>query len=495
MILNQLLETIEPVKIIGQTEIDIRDICFDSRKVQPQSLFVAQCGVNVDGHSFLADVINRGAAAVVIQANKEADLEEKVLQSIRNQLITTVVVQDTDETLGLLAAAWYGHPSHRLKLVGVTGTNGKTTIATLLYNLTRFLGAKAGLISTIENIIEGEVIPTDHTTPDALTIQSLLAKMVEKGCQYAFMEVSSHAIAQKRIAGLRFHIAAFTNLTRDHLDYHKTFDEYRDTKQSLFTHLPTDAFAITNLDDRNGLVMSQKSKAQLRTYSLTNPSANYHAQLVEMQITGMQLLFNGNEFYTPLVGLFNISNLLCIYAVADLLGFEKSAILTQMSRLHPAKGRFQVLHTKEGKTAIIDYAHTPDAVENVLKTIQHLMQNSPDQGRIITVIGCGGNRDKGKRPLMAKIAYLYSQQLILTSDNPRNEDPIAIIDDMKAGLTPTQQQQTLCIPDRQTAIQTACTLASKNDIVLIAGKGHENYQIIQGVKHHFDDFEIAQRYL
>ena len=401
-------------------------------------------------------------------------------------------VEDTDNrALGLLAAAFYDQPSKKLKLVGVTGTNGKTTIATLLYKLTRTMGHKAGLLSTVVNYIDDQAVEATHTTPDALELNRLLHDMVEAGCEYAFMEVSSHAIAQERIAGLDFDGALFTNLTRDHLDYHKTFDNYRDTKKRLFDNLKKDAFAVTNKDDKNGLVMTQNCKARVSTYS-TCAMADFKAQILEEGFDGMLLQVNGQEVFVPLVGRFNVSNLLCIYGAAINLGFEPTEVLRVLSTLRPVNGRFETIHSPKGWTAIIDYAHTPDAVDNVIQTIREIKK---EEAKLITVVGCGGNRDKGKRPMMAQIAKKGSEQLILTSDNPRDEEPADILQDMAAGLTNDELRSTLIIEDRASAIQTACILAQKDDVILVAGKGHEDYQIIKGVKHHFDDHEQVKKYI
>ncbi len=390
-----------------------------------------------------------------------------------------------------MASRWYANPSQQLTLVGVTGTNGKTTIATLLYHLTRAFGHKTGLLSTVCNYINDIPVPSTHTTPDALELNRLLRQMVDAGCQYAFMEVSSHAIAQNRIEGLDFDGAIFTNLTRDHIDFHKTFDNYRDTKKLLFDNLKPDAFAITNKDDRNGLVMTQNTKAHIKTYS-TQSVADYTAQIVEEGFDGMSLLINRQEVFVPLVGRFNVSNILAIYATALSLGFPSNEVLRIISTLRPVNGRFETIHSPKGWTAIVDYAHTPDALENVINTINEIRTPS---AQLITVVGCGGNRDKGKRPMMAHIARQGSGKLILTSDNPRDEQPADIIHDMLEGLSPDEQRSTLVIEDRRTAIQTACALANKNDVILVAGKGHEDYQIINGVKHHFDDHEVIRQYL
>ena len=483
MQLQELLSVIEPIEIIGSTDKEINGLHFDSRKIGAGDLFVAQVGTAVDGHTFIEGCIEKGATAVVL-SNKEY---------IKHQTsnITYILVENTDKALGLLASKWFGEPSKALTLVGVTGTNGKTTIATLLYKLVRALGHKAGLLSTVVNYIEDEAVPATHTTPDAIELNGLLRRMVDAGCTYAFMEVSSHAIAQERIAGLDFDGALFTNLTRDHIDYHKTFDNYRDTKKRLFDELKKSAFAVTNKDDKNGLVMTQNCKAAVHTYS-TRSLADYKAQILEEGFDGMLLSLNGKEVFVPLVGRFNVSNLLCIYGAALNLGFEELDVLRVLSTLKPVNGRFETIHSPKGWTAIVDYAHTPDAVDNVIQTIREIKKEG---AKLITVVGCGGNRDKGKRPMMAKIAKQGSEQLILTSDNPRDEEPADILNDMKAGLTEEELRSTLVIEDRAAAIQTACTLAQANDVILVAGKGHEDYQIIKGVKHHFDDHEVVKRYL
>ena len=497
MILKDLLNAIEPIEVIGRTDIEIKSLHFDSRKIGAGDLFVAQVGTAVDGHTFIDSCIANGAAAIVL--SKREFMANVKCQMSNDKCPTYILVQNTDRALGLLASKWFGEPSKALTLVGVTGTNGKTTIATLLYKLVRALGHKAGLLSTVVNYIDAEPVPATHTTPDALELNALLRRMVDAGCTYAFMEVSSHAIAQERIAGLDFDGALFTNLTRDHIDYHKTFDNYRDTKKRLFDGLKKSAFAVTNKDDKNGLVMTQNCKATVHTYS-TRSLADYKAQILEEGFDGMMLSINGKEVFVPLVGRFNVSNLLCIYGAALNLGFDELDILRVLSTLKPVNGRFETIHSPKGWTAIVDYAHTPDAVDNVIQTIREILNSkaiNPQSGqtaKLITVIGCGGNRDKGKRPMMAQIAKKGSEQLILTSDNPRDEEPLDILNDMKAGLTETELRSTLVIEDRAAAIQTACTLAQANDVILIAGKGHEDYQIIKGVKHHFDDHEQVRKY-
>ena len=479
MKLETLLQAIRPIEVIGNKDVEITGIQFDSRKVTTGNLFVAQKGTAVDGHQFINSCISAGAAVVVCENTDGIDNTNNA---------TIIRVKNSDEALGRIAAAWFDNPSRKLKLVGVTGTNGKTTIATLLYKLVRALGHKAGLLSTVVNYVDEQAVPSTHTTPDALQLNGLLADMVAAGCEYAFMEVSSHSIAQERIAGLDFDGALFTNLTRDHIDYHKTFDNYRDTKKRLFDTLKKDAFAVTNKDDKNGMVMLQNCKAHLHTYS-TRSMADYRGMILEEGFDGMLLTINQKEVFVPLVGRFNLQNLLCIYGAAVCLGFEPQEVLRILSTLTAVNGRFEAIHSPKGWTAIIDYAHTPDAVDNVIKTINEIRK-----GRLITVVGCGGNRDKGKRPMMAKIAKHGSEQLILTSDNPRDEEPKDILKDMTDGLTEEELRSTLVIEDRATAIQTACTLAQKDDVILIAGKGHEDYQIIKGVKHHFDDHEEVKKY-
>lgn len=482
MQLSTLLNTLHPVEVIGRSDIEINSIQFDSRLVGDGDLFVAQSGTSVDGHTFITHCISQGARAIVL-SNRD------FLASDDN--VTYILVKDTNEALGLLACEWYGNPSKHLTLVGVTGTNGKTTIATLLYKLTRGMGEKAGLLSTVVNYVDDEAVPSTHTTPDALALNALLARMVEAGCRYAFMEVSSHSIAQARVAGLDFDGAIFTNLTRDHIDYHKTFDNYRDTKKLLFDRLKKNAFAITNRDDKNGMVMVQNTRSHIYTYS-TRSLADFKGIILEEGFDGMLLSINNQEVFVPLIGRFNTSNLLAIYGTAVSLGFDKTEVLRVLSTLEAVNGRFETIHSSKGWTAVVDYAHTPDAVDNVIKTINDIRKAD---SRLITVVGCGGNRDKGKRPMMASIACKGSDQLILTSDNPRDEEPVDILNDMVAGLTKKELEKTLVIEDRFSAIKTACTLAQKNDVILVAGKGHENYQIIKGVKHHFDDHEVVKQCL
>lgn len=478
MYISELIKDIEPIQIIGDTDVDIADIQFDSRKVASGSMFVATKGTTTDAHNFINQCIAQGAKAIVCE-----DMPQTMVEGV-----TYIQVENSARALGLLASCFYGYPSKHLILVGVTGTNGKTTIATLLYKLVREMGHRAGLLSTVCNYIEDEAVAATHTTPDALALNELLSRMVEAGCEYAFMEVSSHSIAQERIAGLDFNGGIFTNLTRDHIDFHKTFENYRDAKKHFFDILPKTAFAVTNKDDKNGLVMTQNTQAKVYTYS-TRTLADFHAQIIEESFDGMLLSINRQEVFVPLVGRFNVSNLLAIYGTALCLGFEKMEVLRVLSTLKPVNGRFETIYSPKGWVAIVDYAHTPDAAENVISTINDILSTMPQRGRLITVIGCGGNRDKGKRPMMASIAKRQSDQLILTSDNPRDEDPQDILNDMLEGLTEDDKLSTLVIADRRQAIRTACTIAQQGDVILVAGKGHENYQIIQGVKHHFDDHE------
>ena len=493
MILSELLSAIEPLEVLGRTDKEIKGLHFDSRQIGEGYMFVAQVGTAVDGHTFISSCVEKGAAAIVLSKREYMAEKTQMDKAPCPKDTTYILVENTDKALGLLASKWFGEPSKSLTLVGVTGTNGKTTIATLLYKLVRALGHKAGLLSTVVNYIEDEAVAATHTTPDAIELNGLLRRMVDAGCRYAFMEVSSHAIAQERIAGLDFDGALFTNLTRDHIDYHKTFDNYRDTKKRLFDGLKKSAFAVTNKDDRNGLVMTQNCKAAVHTYSVRS-LADYKAQILEEGFEGMMLSMNGKEVFVPLVGRFNVSNLLCIYGAALCLGFDELDVLRVLSTLKPVNGRFETIQSNKGWTAIVDYAHTPDAVENVIQTIREILGRDKGQRKLITVVGCGGNRDKGKRPMMAQIAQKGSDQLILTSDNPRDEDPKDILKDMTDGLTADELKSTLVIEDRASAIQTACTLAQKGDVILVAGKGHEDYQIVKGVKHHFDDHEEVRKY-
>lgn len=478
MTLSELIKNIDTVNITGSTDIEIKGVDIDSRRVAEGHLFVAMKGTQVDGHTFIGKAVAQGAAAIFCE-----DMPAEVAEGV-----TYVQVSSTEDAVGKVATQFYGDPSRKLKLVGVTGTNGKTTIATLLYNMFRKLGYKCGLLSTVCNYIEEEKIPADHTTPDPIELNALLSRMVDAGCEYAFMECSSHAIAQKRIGGLNFTGGIFTNLTRDHLDYHKTFENYRDAKKAFFDGLPKTAFAITNADDKNGMVMVQNTKAKVKTYSVRS-MADFKAKILECHFGGMYLEIDGREVGVQFIGKFNVSNLLAVYGAAVMLGQNPENILIAMSTLKSVSGRLDPVHSPLGYTAIVDYAHTPDALENVLKAIHEVLNG---KGHVITVCGAGGNRDKGKRPIMAQEAVKQSDKVIITSDNPRFEDPQDIINDMLAGLTPQQMTKVVSIVDRKEAIRTACMLAQKGDVILVAGKGHEDYQEIKGVKHHFDDKEIIR---
>ena len=476
MKLNELLKNITPIKIIGNDDVEITGVNIDSRRIKTGHLFVAMKGTQVDGHQFIGKAIELGAISVLCE-----DLPE-VLQ----EGITYIQVESTEDAVGKVATLFYGDPSHKLKLVGVTGTNGKTTIATLLYNMFRKFGHKVGLLSTVCNYIDDVEVPADHTTPDPIELNELLAKMVEAGCEYAFMECSSHAIHQKRIGGLKFAGGLFTNLTRDHLDYHKTFENYRNAKKAFFDGLPKDAFAITNADDKNGMIMVQNTKATVKTYSIRT-LADFRARILECHFEGMYLEIDGREVGVQFIGKFNVSNLLAVYGAAIMLGKKPEDVLLVLSTLHSVNGRLEPIHSPEGFTAIVDYAHTPDALVNVLNAIHEVLDG---KGHVITVCGAGGNRDKGKRPLMAQEAVRQSDKVIITSDNPRFEEPQDIINDMLAGLNEQQMRKVISIVDRKEAIRTACMMAHKGDVVLVAGKGHETYQEIKGVKHHFDDKEV-----
>ena len=478
MRLNELLKNVDTLNIAGDVEVEITGVNIDSRRIEKGHLFVAIPGTQTDGHKYIPKAIELGAAAVLCEKMPEEQIPE----------VTYVQVASTEDAVGKVATLFYGDPSRKLKLVGVTGTNGKTTIATLLYNMFRKFGHKCGLLSTVCNYIEDEAIPADHTTPDPIELNRLLAQMVDAGCEYAFMECSSHAIAQKRIGGLKFAGGLFTNLTRDHLDYHKTFENYRDAKKAFFDGLDKDAFAITNADDKNGQIMVQNCKAQVKTYS-TRTMADFKAKIIECHFEGMYLDINGKEVGVQFIGKFNVSNLLAVYGAAVMLGKKPEDILLILSTLKSVNGRLEPIHSPEGYTAIVDYAHTPDALENVLNAIHEVLNG---KGKVITVCGAGGNRDKGKRPLMAQEAVKQSDKVIITSDNPRFEEPQDIINDMLAGLDQKQMKKVVSIVDRREAIRTACMLAEKGDVILIAGKGHEDYQEIKGVKHHFDDKEVVK---
>lgn len=478
MVLKELIKNIRTLNITGSTEKEITGVNIDSRRIETGHLFVAMKGTQTDGHAYIGKAITQGAAAILCE-----DMPESTVDGV-----TYIQVESTEDVVGEVATTFYGDPSRHLKLVGVTGTNGKTTIATLLYNMFRKLGYKCGLLSTVCNYIEDEQIPADHTTPDPIALNQLLSRMVQAGCQYAFMECSSHAIAQKRIGGLKFAGGIFTNLTRDHLDYHKTFENYRDAKKAFFDGLSKGAFAITNADDKNGMVMVQNTKATVKTYS-TRSMADFRAKILECHFGGMYLEIDGREVGVQFIGKFNVSNLLAVYGAAIMLGEKPDNVLLVMSTLKSVSGRLDPVHSPEGYTAIVDYAHTPDALENVLKAIHEVLNG---KGQVITVCGAGGNRDKGKRPLMAQEAVKQSDKVIITSDNPRFEEPQAIIDDMLAGLTTQQMKKVISIVDRKEAIRTACMMAQKGDVILVAGKGHENYQEVCGVKHHFDDKEVLK---
>lgn len=478
MNLSQLIVNCQPARVVGQADREVRSVQIDSRKVQQGDVFVALRGTQVDGHEYIGKAVAQGAVAVVCET-LPADVSGEV---------TYLVYPDTELAVGPLATACAGDPSRRMRLVGVTGTNGKTTIATVLYHMFRRMGYKCGLCSTVCNYIDGRPIPTECTTPDAVTLNNLLGQMADEGCEYAFMEVSSHSVAQHRIGGLRFAGGIFTNLTRDHLDYHKTFENYRDAKKAFFDALPADAFAVTNADDKNGMVMVQNTQAQVRTYSVRG-AADFKGRILEESFEGMNLEMDGREVSVQFVGRFNVSNLLAVYAASVMLGVQPDEALVQLSAMKPVNGRFEAIRSPKGVTAIVDYAHTPDALVNVLQTINEVLKH---RGECWTVCGAGGNRDRGKRPIMAQEAVKNSDRVIITSDNPRNEDPQAIIDDMLAGLDAEQRSSVLSIVDRREAIRTACMLAKPGDVILVAGKGHEDYQIVQGVKHHFDDHEVIR---
>ncbi len=478
MTIKQLIEEAKPLKIVGNDNIEVTGIEIDSRRIGPGNAFIAMKGTQVDGHQFIPKALELGATCIVCET-LPTELQEGV---------TYVQYESTESVAGALATHFYGDPTKRMKLIGVTGTNGKTTIATLLYTMFRQFGYKVGLCSTVCNYIDGRAIPTECTTPDPITLNRLLGQMADEGCQYAFMEVSSHAVVQHRIGGLTFAGGLFTNLTRDHLDYHKTFEAYRDAKKGFFDMLPKDAFAITNADDKNGMFMVQNTQATVRTYA-QRTSADFKARILEEGFEGMNLNIDGREVFVQFVGRFNVSNLLAVYGAAIMMGKDPEEVLIALSTMKPVNGRFEAIRSREGVTAIVDYAHTPDALVNVLSTINEVLQK---KGQCWTVCGAGGNRDKGKRPLMAQEAVRNSDRVIITSDNPRFEEPQDIINDMLAGLTDEERRTVITIVDRREAIRTACMLAKPGDVVLVAGKGHEDYQIIQGVKHHFDDHEVIR---
>ena len=478
MQLSTIIKNVRVEEVIGDVQREIADVHIDSRRIASDHLFVAMRGTQVDGHKYIQSAIDKGATAIVC---------EQLPELITNG-VTYLRVANSEEAVGPIATAFNDNPTDKVRLIGVTGTNGKTTIATLLYDMFRALGYKVGLISTVCNYIDDEAIPTEHTTPDAITLNSLLGRMAEEGCKYVFMEVSSHSVAQHRIGGLKFAGGIFTNLTRDHMDYHKTVDNYLRAKKAFFDALPKDAFVVTNLDDKNGLVMTQNTRAKVYTYSQRS-LADFKGRILEHYFDGMLLDVNNMEVFVQFIGKFNASNLLAVYGTACLLGKRPEDVLTVLSTLRPVSGRFDAVHSPQGLTAIVDYAHTPDAITNVLNAIHEVLGG---KGRVITVVGAGGNRDKGKRPLMAQEAVKGSDKVIITSDNPRFEEPQDIINDMLAGLTPVQKANVIAITDRREAIRTACLFAEKGDVILVAGKGHENYQDIKGVKHHFDDKEVLR---
>lgn len=480
MKLQNIIQGIEIIEINGSVTTDITSVHIDSRKVTEGGLFIATRGTQSDGHTFIQGAIKAGATAILC---------EEMPKEMNEKQVTFIRVSNTEKIAGKVATQFYGNPTSQLKLIGVTGTNGKTTIATLLYQMFRQMGYKVGLLSTVCNYINEKAVPATHTTPDPITLNSLLAQMVNEGCEYAFMEVSSHAIAQNRIAGLTFTGGIFTNLTRDHLDYHGTVENYLKAKKLFFDNLPKDAFAVTNLDDKNGLVMTQNTAAKVVTYSQRN-LCDFKGRILEHHLEGMIIDFNDKETAVQFVGKFNASNLLAVFATAVMLGQETDEVLRVMSMLKPVSGRFEAIRSPKGYTVIVDYAHTPDAIANVLGAIHEILNGN---GEIITVVGAGGNRDKGKRPLMAKEAVKGSTKVIITSDNPRFEEPADIIQDMLQGLSDEEQEKVLTISDRREAIRTACMIAKSGDVILVAGKGHEDYQDIKGVKHHFDDREEVKK--
>lgn len=480
MNLSSILKKIKVVNVKGELQREITGVNIDSRLVEEGNLFIAVKGTLTDGHKYISNALNSGATAVLVSNPIPVEIPNG---------ITFIQVDDTEDAVGKIATSFYGDPTSRLKLVGVTGTNGKTTVATVLYNMFRKMGHKCGLLSTVCNYIDNRAIPTDHTTPDAITLNKLLAEMVNEGCEYAFMECSSHSIHQKRIGGLHFTGGIFTNLTRDHLDYHKTFENYRDAKKTFFDGLSKDAFAITNVDDKNGMIMIQNTRATVRTYSIRT-AADYKGRILEESIEGMLLNIDGQEVSVHFVGKFNVSNLLAVYGAALMLGKETKEILRVLSFLQPVNGRFEAIRSPKGFSAIIDYAHTPDALVNVLTAINEIVRG---KGHVITVCGAGGNRDKGKRPLMAREAANRSDRVIITSDNPRFEDPQDIINDMLEGLDKEQKSKTISISNRREAIRAAAMMAEPGDVILVAGKGHEPYQEIKGVKYHFDDHEEIKK--
>ncbi|MEQ8241582.1 MAG: UDP-N-acetylmuramoyl-L-alanyl-D-glutamate--2,6-diaminopimelate ligase [Cyclobacteriaceae bacterium] len=474
--LKDILYGVKLISIHGERDWSIQSVAFDSRHVEKESLFVAIKGLHSDGHDYISKAIELGAIAILCETLPETRIDG----------ITYIEAENSARALGKVSANFYGNPSNRVEVVGITGTNGKTTTATLLYQLFSLLGYKVGLISTVEIIIGNEIIPAKYTTPDALAIQRLLAQMSKAGCTHCFMEVSSHALVQHRTAGLNFKGAVFTNISHDHLDYHLTFDEYIKAKKLLFDGLGANAFALTNVDDKRGRVMLQNCKAEKATYAVKS-IADFKAKTIHNTIQGLELEIDGINAWFKMVGNFNVYNLLAVYSCASLLGEEKEEVLTALSQLDGARGRFEIIDNAMQVLAIVDYAHTPDALDNVLTTIDNLRTR---QETLVTVIGCGGDRDATKRPEMANIAARFSNKVILTSDNPRTEDPNQILKDMMAGVSKTDQRKTMVIADRREAIRTACNLVNKGDIILVAGKGHETYQEINGVRHHFDDKEV-----
>jgi len=478
MKLEEIINGIDVIETKGNLTQEISGIHIDSRKIEPGHLFVAVKGTQTDGHTYIDKAIGKGASTIVCETLPES----------LNKDVIYIKVKNTEDCVGHLATTFYGNPTSKLELVGVTGTNGKTTIATLLYKMFRKFGYKVGLISTVCNYIDDEAIPTEHTTPDPITLNKLLGRMADEGCKYVFMEVSSHSVAQKRIGGLKFAGGIFTNLTRDHLDYHGTVDNYLRAKKTFFDNLPKSAFALTNLDDKNGMVMVQNTKAKVCTYSLRSIS-DFKGKVLEDSFEGMLMDINNVEVNVQFIGRFNASNLLAVYGTACMIGKKPENVLLVLSTLQPVSGRFETLRSSRGYSAIVDYAHTPDALTNVLNTIGEVLNG---RGQVITVVGAGGNRDKGKRPIMAQEAVKHSDKVIITSDNPRFEEPQDIINDMLAGLSKEDMRKVISIVDRREAIKTACMLAQPGDAILVAGKGHENYQDIQGVKHHFDDKEVIK---
>ena len=479
--LQKILKNLPVIEIIGDINFSINNICFDSRKVQTQDVFIAVGGTQTDGHQYIDMVIEKGVKAIICERFPEQCRE----------LVCYIKVSDSAKALGIIASSYYDNPSSKLKLVGITGTNGKTSTVTMLFNLFRSLGYHVGLLSTVENRIDEEIIPSTHTTPDSIQLNKLLNEMVIRGCDYCFMEVSSHSVIQERIAGLEFTGALFSNITHDHLDFHKTFDAYIKAKKQFFDNLPESAFAITNVDDKNGLVMLQNSKAIKKTYGIKN-MADYKAKIISNLFDGLHLTINEREVWMPLVGSFNAYNLLAVYSIAMELGADETEILTILSTIKTAEGRFETFKSNQEIIAIVDYAHTPDALKNVLETIHEIRETGEN---IITVVGAGGDRDPLKRPEMARISAALSDKVILTSDNPRSEDPESIIRQMEAGINPDDRRKVISIVNRKEAIKTACALAKQGDIILVAGKGHEKYQDIKGVKHHFDDKEIIKEFL